>query len=238
VPIKGEGGVLTAYQHAQLMAGIPLTRPPSAPVAAPTAVTLSQPTLVPTAVAAIQPTVVPTTAATVAPTLVTQAPAQPTEVKIADDAFSPKTIGVAVGTTLVWTRSGTHPHTVTADDGSFDSGLLRGTDQFQRTFDAAGRVCLLLRWAWWSRRDRDERRDHGQVELRTHQALRRCRLRAKIIFVDIARAVVQRRITLGKEKTGPIGAHSGRAWHRSARVGSLGVGRGGWAPHAGHGLTG
>ena len=137
-PIKGEGGVLTAYQHAQLMAGIPLTRPPSAPVAAPTAVTLSQPTLVPTAVAAIQPTVVPTTAATVAPTLVTQAPAQPTEVKIADDAFSPKTIGVAVGTTLVWTRSGTHPHTVTADDGSFDSGLLRGTDQFQRTFDAAG----------------------------------------------------------------------------------------------------
>jgi plastocyanin len=149
-PVKGEGGVLTAYQHAQLMAGIPLTRPLSAPAAAPTVVAQTQPTLAPTvaaqiqptlaptAVAVVQPTLAPTQVATVAPTLVTRAPAQPTEVKIVDDAFSPKTIGVAVGTTLVWTRSGTHPHTVTADDGSFDSGLLRGTDQFQRTFDAAG----------------------------------------------------------------------------------------------------
>lgn len=154
-PVKGEGGVLTAYQHAQLMAGIPLTRPQSAPAAAaptvvariqptlaPTVVARVQPTLAPTVAAPIQPTLVPTVAAlvkpTAPPTVVTQAPAQPTEVKIADDAFAPKTIGVAVGTTLVWTRSGTHPHTVTADDGSFDSGLLRGTDQFQRTFDAAG----------------------------------------------------------------------------------------------------
>jgi plastocyanin len=125
-PVKGEGGVLTAYQHAQLMAGIPLARPRTESAAAPTAASLTQPTLAPTVVA------------TVAPTLVIQAPARPTEVKIVDDAFSPKTIGVAVGTTLVWTRTATHPHTVTADDGSFDSGLLRGTDQFQRTFDAAG----------------------------------------------------------------------------------------------------
>jgi len=130
--------VLTAYQHAQLMAGIPLTRPQSAPAAAPTLAAVIQPTLAPTVVALIPATVAPTAVATVAPTLVTQAQPQPTEVKIADDAFSPKTIGVAVGSTLVWTRSGTHPHTVTADDGSFDSGLLRGTDQFQRTFDAAG----------------------------------------------------------------------------------------------------
>jgi plastocyanin len=149
-PVKGEGGVLTAYQHAQLMAGIPLTRPRTALIAAPTVAALTQPTLGPTVaalakptvgptvVALAQPTLVPTVVAAVAPTLVTQAPARPTEVKIVDDAFSPKTIGVAVGTTLVWTRSATHPHTVTADDGSFDSGLLRGTDQFQRTFDAAG----------------------------------------------------------------------------------------------------
>jgi len=145
-PIKGEGGVLTAYQHAQLMAGIPLTRPQSAPAAAPTVVALIQPTLAPTVVAVAKPTAPPTAVAvaqpTVAPaaaaTVVTQAPARPIEVKIVDDAFSPKTIDVAVGTTLVWTRTGTHPHTVTADDGSFDSGLLRGTDQFQRTLDAAG----------------------------------------------------------------------------------------------------
>jgi plastocyanin len=148
-PVKGEGGVLTAYQHAQLMAGIPLTRRRTALIAAPTVVALTQSTLVPTVVALTQSTLVPTVAslaqltlaptvvATVAPTLVTQAPARRTEVKIVDDAFSPKTIGVAVGTTLVWTRTASHPHTVTADDGSFDSGLLRGTDQFQRTFDAA-----------------------------------------------------------------------------------------------------
>jgi plastocyanin len=45
---------------------------------------------------------------------------------------------VTVGATVIWKRSGTHTHTVTADDGSFDSGLLRGTDPFQRTFDVAG----------------------------------------------------------------------------------------------------
>jgi plastocyanin len=136
-PVKGEGGVLTAYQHAQLMAGIPLTRRRTALIAAPTVVALTQSTLVPTVASLAQLTLAPTVVATVAPTLVTQAPARRTEVKIVDDAFSPKTIGVAVGTTLVWTRTASHPHTVTADDGSFDSGLLRGTDQFQRTFDAA-----------------------------------------------------------------------------------------------------
>jgi plastocyanin len=137
-PVKGEGGVLIAYQHAQLMAGIPLTRPQSAPGPAPTSVAVVRPTLAPTSVAVVQATLAPTVAATIAPTAVSQAPARPTTAQIADDTFSPKEIGVPVGTTLVWTRTGTHPHTVTADDGSFDSGLLRGTDQFQRTFDAAG----------------------------------------------------------------------------------------------------
>jgi len=126
-PVKGEGGVQTAYQHAQLMAGIPLARPQSAAAAAPT--TVPQ----------VQPTLAPKPAATVAPTVVSQTPAGPTEVQIVDDAFSPKNMSVPVGTIVTWTRNGSHPHTVTADDGSFDSGLLRGTDnRFQRTFDAAG----------------------------------------------------------------------------------------------------
>jgi plastocyanin len=106
-PVRGEGGVLTAYQHAQLMAGIPFTRPRSAAAAA-----------APTAVAKVQPTLAPTPA----PTAVSQAPAQPTEIQIADDEFLPKTFSVQVGATVVWTRTGTRPHTVTADDGSFDSG--------------------------------------------------------------------------------------------------------------------
>ena len=138
-PVKGEGGVLTAYQHSQLMAGIDLTRPPLTSATGPTAVAVVQPTLAATAaLAVVQPTLAPTPQATVAPTVVSQPPTRPTEVQIADDAFAPKAISVPVGTILVWTRTGTHPHTVTADDGSFDSGLLRGTDTFQRTFDAAG----------------------------------------------------------------------------------------------------
>jgi len=125
-PVRGEGGVLTAYQHAQLMAGIPLTRPQAAIATGPTAVPK------------VQPTVAPKPVATVAPTVVAQAPAQPAEVRFADDEFNPKTINVAVGTTVVWRRSGTRPHTVTADDGSFNSGLLRGTDAFEVDFKTAG----------------------------------------------------------------------------------------------------
>jgi plastocyanin len=59
-------------------------------------------------------------------------------VQIADDAFAPPAISVPVGTTLVWSRSGAHPHTVTADDGSFDSGVLRGPQTFEHTFTTAG----------------------------------------------------------------------------------------------------
>src|SRR5207249_8843485 len=92
----------------------------------------------PTTVPQVQPTPAPKPAATVAPTVVSQTPPGATEVQIVDDAFSPKNVTVPVGAIVVWTRTGSHPHTVTADDGSFDSGLLRGTDQFQRTFDAAG----------------------------------------------------------------------------------------------------
>ena len=138
-PVKGEGGVLTAYLQAQLMAGIPLSRAQSVTVAQPTRAAAVAPTPIaaPTPVA---PTVAaPTVAApTVAPTVASQAPAGPSGVQVADDAFSPKTISVPVGTTMVWSRNAAHIHTVTADDGSFDSGLLRGTDQFKHTFDAAG----------------------------------------------------------------------------------------------------
>ncbi len=41
-------------------------------------------------------------------------------IDIADFAFEPGTIEVPVGTTLTWTNRGDAPHTVTADDGSFD----------------------------------------------------------------------------------------------------------------------
>jgi hypothetical protein len=47
---------------------------------------------------------------------------------------------VSVGTTVTWTNSGASPHTVTADNGEFDSGRLAPGASFSQTFDAAGTV--------------------------------------------------------------------------------------------------
>lgn len=66
------------------------------------------------------------------------------EVEVADDEFVPPTIEVAEGDTVRWTHSGSNPHSVTADDGSFDShpvcppDCMEGGDTFEQTFDAAG----------------------------------------------------------------------------------------------------
>ncbi len=61
-----------------------------------------------------------------------------TEVTIKDFAFSPATLTVAVGDTVTWTNEDSATHTVTADDGSFDSGDLAQGDTFTQTFDTAG----------------------------------------------------------------------------------------------------
>jgi plastocyanin len=106
-PIPGEGGVVTAYQHAQLMAGIAL-----APGTAPTA---------PAAVEA-PPAAAP----------------QTFNIEIGDNTFTPNKISIPVGATVVWTDKGQHPHTVTADDASFDSQELHNGDTFKQTFDTAG----------------------------------------------------------------------------------------------------
>ncbi len=43
------------------------------------------------------------------------------DVAVVDDAYDPPTIEVTAGDTVEWTHTGSNPHTVTADDGSFDS---------------------------------------------------------------------------------------------------------------------
>jgi len=53
-------------------------------------------------------------------------------------AFSPASLEVAAGTTVTWTNSDSATHTVTADDGSFDSGDLANGATFSFTFDTAG----------------------------------------------------------------------------------------------------
>jgi plastocyanin len=60
------------------------------------------------------------------------------EVAIANSAFDPPELEVAIGTTVAWANQEAIPHTVTAVDGGFDSGTLEQRDAFSHTFEAAG----------------------------------------------------------------------------------------------------
>jgi len=52
--------------------------------------------------------------------------------------YNPATLNIHVGDTVLWSNTGVLPHTVTADDGSFDSGLLNTGDTWNMTFSSAG----------------------------------------------------------------------------------------------------
>src|SRR5215212_5230559 len=67
-------------------------------------------------------------------------------VSIKDFAFDPKTISVNLGDTITWTNDGPSPHTVSADDGSFDSGNLDKGATFSHTFDKAGTVAYFCKY--------------------------------------------------------------------------------------------
>lgn len=57
------------------------------------------------------------------------APAPDTaEVSIEDDEYVNATVTIAAGGTVTWTHNGENPHTVTADDESFDSSPDCGSD--------------------------------------------------------------------------------------------------------------
>ncbi len=73
--------------------------------------------------------------------------AQAASVSIGDNFYSPETVTIAVGETVTWTNDGQAPHTVTADNGSFDSSpncpdsietCMQTGDTFSHTFDSAG----------------------------------------------------------------------------------------------------
>ncbi len=59
-------------------------------------------------------------------------------VEIRDDVFVPAVLRVRPGTAVTWRNAGRHAHTVTASDGSWDSGLLAPGQQFRRTFPRPG----------------------------------------------------------------------------------------------------
>lgn len=60
------------------------------------------------------------------------------EVSVVNGTYSPREITINEGDTITWTNNGTMDHTVTADDRSFDSGLLSPGESFSLTFDDSG----------------------------------------------------------------------------------------------------
>jgi plastocyanin len=69
------------------------------------------------------------------------APVQdPVTVNIHDDAFDPAQVDIAPGTTITWVNNDDEAHTVTADDGLFDSGRLEPGDSYSVWFDGSGTV--------------------------------------------------------------------------------------------------
>jgi LPXTG-motif cell wall-anchored protein len=64
--------------------------------------------------------------------------AETKNVSIKDFQFEPKEISISVGDTISWKNDGAAPHTVTADDASFDSANLDPGATFSQTFDKAG----------------------------------------------------------------------------------------------------
>jgi plastocyanin len=57
-------------------------------------------------------------------------------------AFLPNRIEVAAGATVTWTNNDPLIHTVTADDGSWDSGQIEPTKTFSRTFTQPGEYAV------------------------------------------------------------------------------------------------
>jgi plastocyanin len=64
-------------------------------------------------------------------------------VQIQDNQFSPKQITINPGDTVRWVRTGSSPaHTVTALDGSFDSGttFMQANAVYEHRFDTTGKT--------------------------------------------------------------------------------------------------
>jgi plastocyanin len=60
-------------------------------------------------------------------------PTPVTLLRVQDFSFAPPTVTTTVGTKLTWTNAGPSNHTVTANDGSFDSGPIQLNGSFSFT---------------------------------------------------------------------------------------------------------
>ncbi|HKB88584.1 MAG TPA: cupredoxin family copper-binding protein [Patescibacteria group bacterium] len=57
---------------------------------------------------------------------------------IQGNAFTPDALTVKVGTKITWTNNDSYAHTVTSNNGAFDSGNLASGQSFSFTFTKAG----------------------------------------------------------------------------------------------------
>jgi plastocyanin len=67
-------------------------------------------------------------------------------VSLVDFEFQPKALKLAPGTTLVFVNQGQAPHTVTDNQGRFDSGVLAPGAEFRRTFTEPGTYAIYCRF--------------------------------------------------------------------------------------------
>jgi plastocyanin len=65
-------------------------------------------------------------------------PTNATAVQIAKFAYAPEPVRVQAGRPVAWTNLDSTPHTVTAEDNSWDSGLMDQGETFVLTFDEPG----------------------------------------------------------------------------------------------------
>jgi plastocyanin/uncharacterized membrane protein YozB (DUF420 family) len=89
------------------------------------------------------PPIVPTPAPvepTAAPAEATSAPAAPStsNLDMIDFSYSVVNLEVPAGSTVTWTNDGNVRHSATADDGSWDTGLIGSAEQASITFDTPG----------------------------------------------------------------------------------------------------
>jgi plastocyanin len=59
-------------------------------------------------------------------------------VTIIDSQFDPPELTVPTGATIIWNQNGALPHTITAEDGAFDSGPLSSGQTYSYIFDEPG----------------------------------------------------------------------------------------------------
>ena len=71
------------------------------------------------------------------PARVAHADGDPTDT-ISDFKFSPASLTIHVGDTVTWSNAGPSPHSATANDGSFDTGLLQKGASGSHTFSQPG----------------------------------------------------------------------------------------------------